>query len=127
VLEPSNAAAYRGKTLAAYLAENRYSEAFRRHYLLPMCAAVWSVPNQQVLEFPIQMLVRFWVNHHLLDLTQRPKWRVVKDRSVNYVRAVLAGARAPLLHAPALEFTTPRLALARRLATLSFVSHNAAS
>jgi predicted NAD/FAD-binding protein len=46
----------------------------------------------QVLEFPVQMLVRFWVNHHLLDLTQRPKWRVVKGRSQAYVKAVLAGA-----------------------------------
>jgi predicted NAD/FAD-binding protein len=137
VLEPSAAASDRDMTLSAYLDKHRYGDAFRRHYLLPMCAAVWSVPNQQVrsaaasgggrcagpgaasharagqpqvslpwllrahstgrrrrpqvLEFPVQMLVRFWVNHHLLDLTQRPKWRVVKDRSVNYVRAVLAG------------------------------------
>ena len=91
VLEPAQAAAYRDVTLAQYLERNRYSDAFSRHYLLPMCAAVWSVPNAQVLEFPVQMLVRFWVNHHLLDLTQRPKWRVVKGRSVNYVNAVLAG------------------------------------
>lgn len=60
VLEPSAAAAFRDVTLAAYLETNGYSDAFRRHYLLPMCAAVWSVPNAQVLEFPVQMLVRFW-------------------------------------------------------------------
>ncbi|GBF87498.1 cyclopropane fatty acid synthase [Raphidocelis subcapitata] len=90
VLEPSSAASYRDVALGAYLDSNGYSQAFRRHYLLPMCAAVWSVPNAQVLEFPIQMLVRFWVNHHLLDLTQRPKWRVVKGRSQAYVRAVTA-------------------------------------
>lgn len=35
-------------TLAQYLERNGYSEAFRKHYLLPMCAAVWSVPNSQV-------------------------------------------------------------------------------
>jgi predicted NAD/FAD-binding protein len=38
------------------------------------------------------MLVRFWVNHHLLDLFQRPCWRVVKGRSKSYVDKVLAGA-----------------------------------
>ncbi|KAI8475498.1 MAG: cyclopropane fatty acid synthase [Monoraphidium minutum] len=90
VLEPPLLASTRDQTLASYLQQHGYSDAFRRNYLLPMCAAVWSVPNQQVLEFPIQMLVRFWANHHLLDLTQRPKWRVVKGRSRNYVAAVLA-------------------------------------
>lgn len=95
VLEPPAAAAHRDVTLAQYLERNGYSAAFRRHYLLPMCAAVWSVPNEQVLAFPVQMLVRFWVNHHLLDLTQRPKWRVVKGRSKSYVDAVLAGAHTP--------------------------------
>jgi predicted NAD/FAD-binding protein len=45
----------------------------------------------QVLAFPVQMLVRFWVNHHLLDLVQRPCWRVVKGRSKTYVDKVLSG------------------------------------
>lgn len=45
----------------------------------------------QVLAFPVRMLVRFWVNHHLLDLFQRPCWRVVKGRSKSYVDKVLAG------------------------------------
>ena len=48
-------------------------------------------PRPQVLQFPIQTLVRFWVNHHLLDLVQRPVWRVVKGRSREYVRKVTAG------------------------------------
>lgn len=42
------------------------------------------------MQFPIQTLVTFWVNHHLLDILQRPLWRVVKDRSQQYVRKVLA-------------------------------------
>ena len=54
-----------------------------------MCAAVWSVPSRQVLAFPVQMLVRFWVNHHLLDVVRRPCWRVVKGRSKTYVDAIL--------------------------------------
>ena len=60
VLEPSAAARWRDVTLGAYLESKGYGEAFRRHYLLPMCAAVWSVPSAQVLEFPVTMLVRFW-------------------------------------------------------------------
>lgn len=48
VLLPGAAATYARMSLAAYLARHRYSETFRRNYLLPMCAAVWSVPNAQV-------------------------------------------------------------------------------
>ena len=43
------------------------------------------------MELPIRFLVRFWVNHHLLDLLQRPVWRVVAGRSRTYVDAILAG------------------------------------
>ena len=57
-----------------------------------MCAAVWSVPFETVLKFPIVVLVRFWVNHHLLDLFQRPVWRVVKGRGVQYVNRVRQGS-----------------------------------
>ena len=37
-----------------------------------------------------QVLVRFWVNHHLLDLIERPQWRVVKNRSRSYVNKVIS-------------------------------------
>jgi predicted NAD/FAD-binding protein len=47
--------------------------------------------NKQVMEFPVVMLVRFWANHHLLDLVQRPLWRVVKGRSRTYVDKIVAG------------------------------------
>ena len=50
---------------------------------------MWSVPNAHVLDFPIQMLVRFWQNHHLLDVLQRPLWRVIKGRSESYVTRAL--------------------------------------
>lgn len=50
----------------------------------------------QVLAFPVAMLVRFWVNHHLLDVLQRPVWRVVKGRSRTYVERILSGAPPPL-------------------------------
>lgn len=49
-------ATYQNKTLGEYLDENGYSEAFRRNYLLPMCAAVWSVPNKQVGCWAVEVL-----------------------------------------------------------------------
>lgn len=35
-------------TLGQYLTLRNYSAGFRDHYVAPMCAAVWSVPNSQV-------------------------------------------------------------------------------
>ena len=81
---------YKSMTLGDYLKVKRYSKAFIDDYLLPMCAAVWSVSTDKVLSFPVVTLVRFWVNHHLLDLTQRPCWRVVCNRSRSYVDKVVS-------------------------------------
>lgn len=47
VLEDQNAARYERMSLEQYLNLNAYSTAFRLHYLLPMCAAVWSSPNRK--------------------------------------------------------------------------------
>jgi predicted NAD/FAD-binding protein len=51
VLEPGSHHVYRDMTLGQYLRAEGYSDAFRAHYVLPMCAAVWSVPNAQVCWF----------------------------------------------------------------------------
>lgn len=48
VLKPELAAEYQRMTLGVYLEKGGYSKAFISNYLLPMCAAVWSVPNNQV-------------------------------------------------------------------------------
>mmetsp|Transcript_519 Transcript_519/g.1567 ORF Transcript_519/g.1567 Transcript_519/m.1567 type:complete len:846 (+) Transcript_519:245-2782(+) len=100
VLGPSQASKYDGMSLGQYLKENRYSHSFTFNYVAPMCAAVWSVPNAQVLEFPVKMLIQFWVNHHLLDILDRPVWRVVKGRSRSYVNRVLEELEDVLTSSP---------------------------
>lgn len=70
-----------------------------------MCAAIWSVPFSTVMEFPIQVLVQFWRNHHLLEVFQRPVWRVVKDRSIQYVNQVLSELPDTRLNTEVLSLT----------------------
>ena len=48
VLEPANLHVYRDTTLGQFLEEKKYSRTFTYNYVVPMCAAVWSVPNEQV-------------------------------------------------------------------------------
>ena len=48
VLLPEKQAMYGRMTVQAYFDKHPYSAAFRDNYFLPMCAAVWSMPNSQV-------------------------------------------------------------------------------
>ena len=79
-----------GPSLGEYLDANRYGAAFRDQHLVPMASALWSSPEQSVLGFPAKYLVQFMANHHMLQLTGRPEWRVVRGGSRRYVEAMLA-------------------------------------
>lgn len=78
-----------GWTLAEFLDAGRYSGAFRDRYLLPMAAAIWSCPVQTMAEFPALSLFRFFYNHGLLDIRNRPQWHTVSGGSRSYVQRLL--------------------------------------
>ena len=92
-----------GPTLGDYLQQHGFGEAFRDEHLLPMASALWSSPSQQILAFPARYLVQFMANHHMLQVSGRPDWRVVCGGSAEYVRAlqrqwtVSVRLRAPVL------------------------------
>jgi len=77
-----------GPTLGDYVAAQGYSAAFRDDHLVPMASALWSMPAAQVLQFPMRYLVQFMAHHHMLEISGRPQWRVVKGGSQTYVRAL---------------------------------------
>lgn len=79
-----------GPSLGEYLDANRHGTAFRDQHLVPMASALWSSPEQSVLAFPAKYLVQFMANHHMLQLTGRPEWRVVRGGSRRYVEAMIA-------------------------------------
>ncbi|GAB6195103.1 NAD(P)/FAD-dependent oxidoreductase [Lysobacter xanthus] len=79
-----------GPTLGDYLAAGRYGAMFRDLHLVPMASALWSSPATKILSFPAKYLVRFMANHHMLQLTGRPEWRVVDGGSSSYVAALQA-------------------------------------
>jgi len=84
-------------TLGEYLKANRYNRAFVRDHLLPMGAAIWSTPVEQMLDYPLVAFVRFCDNHGLLQLRDRPAWRTVVGGSAEYVRRLTAGYRDRVL------------------------------
>ncbi len=85
-----------GRTLGDYLADLGLGPAFRDDYLLPMGAAIWSTPVCDMLAFPAESFVRFFGNHGLLTLKDRPRWRTVADGSHSYVKAFAAAFHGEL-------------------------------
>jgi predicted NAD/FAD-binding protein len=79
-----------GLSLGAYLSERGYSRCFVDHYAAPMGAAIWSTGLVEMLDFPAETFVRFFKNHGLLDLKDRPRWQTVVGGSHAYVKAFLA-------------------------------------
>jgi predicted NAD/FAD-binding protein len=88
-------------TLGDFLERNRYSDQFRQHYILPMGAAIWSASPRQMLDFPAQFFIRFFANHGMLSVDDRPQWRVIKGGSARYAEKLSAGfANRIRLNAP---------------------------
>ncbi|MBB4129355.1 MULTISPECIES: FAD-dependent oxidoreductase [unclassified Xanthomonas] len=75
-------------TLGEYLQRHGYSDAFRDQHLVPMASALWSSPSRRILDFPMGQLIGFMANHHMLQLSGRPQWQVVRGGSTSYVRAL---------------------------------------
>ena len=72
-------------TLGEYLDTHGFTGGVRDHYLVPMAAAIWSAKPKDILDFPAYAMIRFFENHGLLNLRDRPQWRVVSGGSANYV------------------------------------------
>jgi predicted NAD/FAD-binding protein len=80
-------------TLGDYLYNNRYCTTFIDYYIIPMGAAIWSAEPRRMLSFPATSFVRFFANHGLLNIRNRPQWRVVCGGSRNYVEKLTAPFR----------------------------------
>ena len=94
----------RNQTLAEFLNSRNYGEAFQQNYLIPMAAAIWSAEPNRVLDMPAEFLFSFFRNHGLLQLKDRPTWRVIKGGSREYVRKLVHGHRSRIrLNSPVYE------------------------
>src|SRR6185503_3573859 len=94
-------------TLGEFILRGRYGDELSRRYLLPMAAAIWSCPVGAMLKFPAASFLRFFQNHGLLDLMQRPQWRTVTGGSREYVQKLTQAL------GPRLKLATPVTAVRR--------------
>jgi predicted NAD/FAD-binding protein len=73
------------QTLGDYLKRHGFSKHFSRSYLLAMTSAIWSADFEDAQDFPVEFFIRFFRNHGLLSLNNRPQWRVVEGGSREYL------------------------------------------
>jgi len=73
-------------TVGEYLKQHNYCREFADWYLIPMGAAIWSCPTGTFEQFPIRFIIEFYKNHGLLQIWNRPQWRVVQGGSREYVQ-----------------------------------------
>lgn len=84
---------YENYSLRQYIAEFGYSEDMLWKYLIPMSSAVWSTPMEQMLDFPVVTLVRFFKNHGFLGLSTQHQWYTLRNGSQSYRKLLIAPFR----------------------------------
>lgn len=96
-----------GKSLGDFVRAHGFSDRLIRLYLVPICAAIWSARPGAVLDIPFAFFASFFVNHGLVNLVNRPEWRVVSGGSARYVDALLQGLNVSI------HRSTPALSIDR--------------
>ncbi len=76
-------------TLGECLDEMDMGKWFRNYYLLAMGAAIWSCPIDTIMQFPAKTFLKFFDNHGLLNLVNRPQWYTVSGGSREYVSRLI--------------------------------------
>ena len=77
-------------SLRQFLDQHRFPKSFVDRYLLPMTAAIWSTPHDEMLAFPLGTLLHFLRNHGLLGLNGHYTWRTVSGGSCQYRERLIA-------------------------------------
>ena len=77
------------ETLGDYLKRSNLSKYFVEFHIIPMVAAIWSMPFSKAKEMPLNLFLRFFINHGLFRLKNRPQWYTVTNRSRAYVNKIL--------------------------------------
>ncbi len=78
------------ETLGTYLDKSNLSKYFIEYHIIPMVAAIWSMPFKKARDMPLKLFLNFFINHGLFKLKNRPQWYTVTNRSRAYVKKVLS-------------------------------------
>ena len=77
------------ETLESFLKKENLSDYFINYHIVPMVAAIWSMPPYEAKQMPLNFFINFFKNHGLFKLKNRPQWYTVAKRSKTYVNKVI--------------------------------------
>ncbi len=77
-------------SLNDFLIKNKWSKSFISYHIIPMVSAIWSMPPYEAGKMPMNFFLKFFQNHGLFKLRNRPQWFTVSQRSKIYVNKVLS-------------------------------------
>ena len=77
-------------TLGEFLIKEKMSKSFIDYHLIPMVSAIWSMPPYEASKMPLKFFLKFFQNHGLFKLKNRPQWYTVSNRSRTYVNKILS-------------------------------------
>ena len=77
-------------TLGNFLEKEKLSKEFINYHLIPMVSAIWSMPPYEANQMPLNFFLKFFQNHGLFKLKNRPQWYTIKNRSRSYVQNILS-------------------------------------
>jgi predicted NAD/FAD-binding protein len=90
-------------TISDFLKRHNFSSHFIENYIIPMGAAIWSTAAEKTTEMPAAFYIRFFKNHGLLQVFNRPQWFVIKGGSKSYVKKIIAGFKENILLSSAVK------------------------
>ena len=71
-------------TFGEFLNRGGYSNALKNNYALPMASAIWSAKSKVIENANFRFFAQFFENHGMLNISDRPQWRVIKGGSKQY-------------------------------------------
>ncbi|MEP6861490.1 MAG: FAD-dependent oxidoreductase [Deltaproteobacteria bacterium] len=113
-------------SLDEYLAVRRVTRDVRDHFVIPLAAALWSLPPARCGEFPALSYFAFLDQHGMLEPNRPLAWHTIVGGSRRYVDALLAQLQHRPRHSLVVELATPVRTILRDAAGISIVTDGGA-
>ena len=82
-----------GTSIGQYLQDYGYGQAFVEKHILAVAGAIWSATPKQIAAYPFHAFIKFFANHKLFALGNRPDWKTVRGGSREYVQKLVEDSK----------------------------------
>jgi len=76
-------------TVNDFLNIYNFSSYLRNLHIYPLISSIWSMNQDDVINFPLQLFLNFFNNHDLFNFKNRPQWKCLQGGSNTYVKKII--------------------------------------